>query len=106
MKKAVRSALARSDIQVALDFYVQEAPHVAYAFIDALEKAVAQIERQPALGSPRYALELGIPKLRHWRLSRFPYAIFYLEQSAQVSVIRLVHLSRDIPASLQIDESL
>ena len=101
MKPAFRSARARGDIQHALDFYIVQAPHMAMAFVAALEKSTAQIERQPGIGSPRYALELGIPRLRHWRLNRFPYALFYIEHDNRLDVIRLVHTSRDIPASLQ-----
>jgi len=101
MKPAIRSARASADILSALEFYMTEAPHVATGFIAALEKAVGQIERQPGVGSPRYAHELDIPGLRHWGLSRFPYALFYLEHEDRLDVIRLVHMSRDIPASLQ-----
>lgn len=101
MKRAVRSARASADVVSALDFYLAEAPHAAQGFIAALEKAVGQIERQPGIGSPRYAHELDIPGLRHWSLSRYPYALFYLEQDDRLDVIRLVHMSRDIPASLQ-----
>jgi toxin ParE1/3/4 len=100
MKPAVLSARAAADVQAALAFYLAEAPHVAEGFVAALEKASAQIERQPGIGSPRYAHELDIPLLRHWRLVRFPYALFYLEQDDRLFVIRVLHLSRDLPASL------
>ncbi|MEO7392079.1 MAG: type II toxin-antitoxin system RelE/ParE family toxin [Ramlibacter sp.] len=101
MKPAIRSASAKADIEAALEFYIAEAPHVADGFITALEKAAAQIERQPGIGSPRYGQELSIPGLRHWRLNRFPYALFYIEHDDHLDFIRLVHMSRDIPASLQ-----
>jgi toxin ParE1/3/4 len=104
MKRVERSALARSDIQLALDDYLDEAPHAAARFITALEKATAQISRQPGIGSPRYALELQIPGLRHWRLNRFPYTLFYMEHDDHLDLIRLVHMARDIPATLQSDE--
>ena len=74
---------------------------MAANFIDALERAIAHIQRAPGTGSPRYAHELDIPALRFWRLSKFPYSLFYLEQEDHLLVIRLVHLSRDIPVSLQ-----
>ena len=99
MKPAVLSAQAEAGIQAALDFYLTEAPQMAEGFVTALEKAAAQIERQPGIGSPRYAHELDIPFLRHWRLVRFPYALFYLEQEDRLLVIRVLHLSRDLPAT-------
>lgn len=105
MKRAIRSARARADIDDALAFYMAEAPHVADDFVNALEKATSQIERQPGIGSSRYALELHLPHLRHWRLNRFPYAIFYLAYPDHLVVVRVVHMSRDIPASLGFDES-
>lgn len=104
MKPAIRSALADSDIQAALDFYLAEATHVAAEFIEELEHATRHIESHPATGSPRYAHELNIPQLRFWRLRRFPYAMFYVEHSDHLDVIRCVHWSRDIPVSLQGDE--
>lgn len=100
MKPAIRSALAEADIQSALDFYKAEAVHVAAGFIDELEHATRHIESNPATGSPRYAHELNIPQLRFRLLKHFPHALFYIEHTDHLDVIRLVHMSRDIPAYL------
>ena len=101
MKAALRSALAQSDIEAAIDFYLVEAEHALDGFILALEKATAHIERSPATGSPRYAHELNLPRLRFWPLTRYPYALFYIEHGDHLDVIRLVHMSRNIPFTLQ-----
>ena len=101
MKRALRSASASADVLSTLDLYLVEAPHAAQGFIAALEKAVGQIERQPGIGSPRYAHELDMPGLRHWTLSRYPYALFYLVHDARLDIIRLVHMSHEIPQSLR-----
>ena len=37
----------------------------------------------------------------YWPLKRFPYALFYIEHPEHVHVIRCVHMSRDIPPTLQ-----
>ena len=103
MKPVLRSPQARADIDDAMDWYLAQAPHMVAAFVDALEKAVAHIQRSPGTGSPRYALELAIPGLRHWTLTKFPFSLFYIEQEEHLWVIRLVHMSRDIPASVQGD---
>lgn len=103
MKHAVRSALAEADIRSAIEFYVAESVDVAADFIDELERATRHIESHPATGSPRYAHELNIPQLRFWPLGRFPFALFYIEHSDHLDVIRCVHMSRNIPASLQSD---
>ena len=56
MKPAIRSTVAEADVLAALDWYAQEASHMVGPFINALEKAVARIERNPGVGSPRRAL--------------------------------------------------
>ncbi len=101
MKPAIRSAIAEVDVLAALDWYAQEAPPMVVPLVNALEKAVARIERNPGVGAPRYAHELNIPHLRSWQLKRFPYALFYIEHSSHLDVIRVVHMSRDIPGTLQ-----
>ena len=101
MKPAQRSAQAQADIEAALAYFQSEAPHLAGNFLDALEKAVAHIRRAPGAGSPRYAHALDVPGLRFWLPGKFPYALFYLEHADCLLVIRLVHMSRDIPVSLQ-----
>lgn len=101
MKPAIRSVLAEADIESALAFYLGEALQAAAGFIDELEHATRHIESHPATGSPRYAHELNIPRLRFWELKRFPYALFYIEHSDHLDVIRCVHMSRDVPACLR-----
>ena len=71
MKSAIRSARAEADIRSAFDFYISEAAHAAASFIDELEYATRHIELNPATGSPRYAHELNIPRLRFWPLKVF-----------------------------------
>lgn len=101
MKQAIWSVRANSDIERAIQHYANEdGEALALDFIDAVGRAIAQIERQPGIGSPRYSHELDIPGMRHWRLARFPYAVFYLPGEAWLDVMRLLHLQRDIPSGL------
>lgn len=100
IKPALRSTLAQADIEASLDYFLSEAPHVADEFLNALEKAVIHIERAPGTGSLRYAHELDLPGLRFWVVAKFPYSLFYLEREDYLLVMRLVHHSRDIPATL------
>ncbi len=101
MKAVIRSALAQADIEAALDYYYLEAAHAVDGFIDALEQATAHLQRHVGIGSPRYAHELNILQLRYWPLKRYPYALFYIEHDDHVHVVRVVHMSRDIPATVQ-----
>ncbi|WP_367847881.1 type II toxin-antitoxin system RelE/ParE family toxin [Rhodoferax sp. WC2427] len=97
-KAVVPRALARDDVDQAVTFYLeQDAPAAALGFVDALERAYAHIGKHPATGSPRYAHELGIPDLRSWPLSKYPYLVFYVERADHIDVWRVLHMRRDIP---------
>jgi toxin ParE1/3/4 len=104
-KRVVVRSLAKRDVEAAIGFYLSEdAREAALGFIDALERAYARFSRHPAAGSPRYAHELGLPGLRSWPLTRFPYFVFYVERTDHVDVWRVLHTRRDIPAWMQENE--
>jgi toxin ParE1/3/4 len=97
-KAVVRRSQAQKDIEEAADHYFAErGTALEMRFIDALQAAVTRIAANPGVGSPRYAVALAIPSLRFWRLTRFPYLIFYVEREDQVDVWRVLHEQRDIP---------
>ena len=98
MKPLVRHERADRDVLEAIEYYLQNAPEVALAFIDSLEQACRNIQRRPGAGSPRHAHELNLPGLRFWRCKRFPYLVFYVETTDQINIWRVLHGSRDIPA--------
>ena len=101
-KPVVLRARADRDIDEAIDFYLGAgAPRAALKFIDALEQALGDIERHPAIGSTRYAAELELPGLRCRQIKGFPQIVFYVEREDHVDVWRVLHGSRDIPAWLQ-----
>ena len=101
MKKLVRRALADVDIITALDYYIANAPEYALAFIDDVEEAYQHIQQFPVSGSLRYAYELSLPELRVWSCNKCPFLIFYVDYPSQIEVWRVLHSSRDIPASLR-----
>ncbi|MDR7307046.1 type II toxin-antitoxin system RelE/ParE family toxin [Rhodoferax saidenbachensis] len=99
VKALIQRTLARGDIEQAITHYQEQgAEAAALGFVDALERAYMHISKNPATGSPRYAHELGIPDLRSWPLSRYPYLVFYVEQPDHIDVWRVLHMKRDIPA--------
>ena len=101
-KPLVPRELAERDVQQALDWYLLEAgAQVALGFIDALEQAYGHIALYPATGSPRYAHELGLPGLRSWPLTRYPYIVFYVEREECIDIWRVLHAHRVIPAWLR-----
>ncbi len=98
-------AQAEQDIEQAVSYYLAEgAEQAALAFVDALENTFKHIARRPAVGSPRYAVELDLPGLRTWQVSRFPYLVFYRELDSQLDVWRVLHAQRDIPALMTTTE--
>ncbi len=98
-KSLIQRALALGDVDQAITHYLkQDAEAAALGFVDALERAYAHISKHPATGSPRYAHELSIPELRSWPLSKYPYLVFYVEQTDHIDVWRVLHMKRDIPA--------
>lgn len=105
MKPLVRHARADEDVREAIQYLLENAPASALAFVDALEKTFLQIQRRPAIGSPRYAHELNLPDLRFLPCKRFPYLVFYVESAQQIDVWRILHARRDIPTWLQSTES-
>ena len=100
MKPVVPRERADRDIDEAIAYYAKEAPHVVDDLIDAFEAAYSAISDAPQIGSPRYAASLDIPGLRFKLVERFPYAIFYIEHTRYIDVIRVLHQQRDIPTLL------
>jgi len=100
--RVVPRRLATQDLRDAAAHYAADADAAtARRFIDAVEQAFTVIARQPGIGSPRYAVELDWPGLRAHTVRRFPYLIFYLEQTDHLDVLRVLHTHRDIPTSIQ-----
>ena len=98
-KAVVPREAARRDVDEAIAYYLHEGgQHAALGFIGALEEAYEHLGRHPASGSPRCAHELGLPGLRFWPLTRFPYLVFYVERDDCVDVWRVLHGERDVPA--------
>jgi len=103
-KPIVARERANADVVAAIDCYLgEDAVQAAMGFIDALELAYAHIGSYPATGSSRYAHELNLPGLRSWKLTRYPYLIFYVEREDSIDIWRVLHGQRDIPAWLGTD---
>ena len=101
-KPVVPREQANRDIDEAIAYYLSEdAEQAALGFIDAVEQAYAHISLHPATGSPRYAHELNLPRLRCWPLTRYPHLVFYVERPSHIDVWRVLHGQRDIPAWMQ-----
>lgn len=100
MKPLVRHAAARRDPERATDFYEDTAGReVARRFLAAARTAFRAIAARPGAGSIRHGEELDLPHLRTRRIGRFPYLIFYVENSNSIEVTRVLHEKRDVRRS-------
>jgi toxin ParE1/3/4 len=101
-KPVLPRELANRDAEAAVDRYRREAgSDIALGFAEALQSAYRAIAEHPALGSPRYGQELGMPGLRSLALKGFPYLVFYVEREDRVDVWRVLHSRRDIPSRMR-----
>jgi len=93
---------ADADIDSLADYIAEENPGAALRFLSAVEKTFAALARQPGMGSPRFAHLPLLEGLRVWAVSGFEnHLIFYIERSAYIDVLRVLHAARDIPAALR-----
>jgi toxin ParE1/3/4 len=101
-KPVVPREQAREDIEAAAEYYADHASaDVALGFVDALQDAYRLIATRPATGSPFHGHHLGLPGLRHRRLKRYPYLVFYIDRVDHVDIWRVLHAQQDIPARLR-----
>jgi toxin ParE1/3/4 len=102
LKPVIPREQAHRDVEEALSHDLsEEATNAALGMIDALEKAYSPMGRYPETGLPHFAHDLNLPSLRAWQLKRYPYVVFYMEQTDHIDVWRVLHERRDVPAWLQ-----
>ena len=100
-KPLVSRVIADQDIDDVVDHYSDAAgADTASKFVGELTEAKCHISEAPRRGSLRYASTLGAPALRHRKVGRFPYLIFYLDHPDRIEIVRVLHAARDIPVWL------
>lgn len=100
-RRVVTTRRAHQDIDAAVDYYLAEdAVDAALGLADAIQDATSLIAQYSAIGSTRFAADVGIPGLRSLALPRFPYILFYTEEIDAVHVLRVLRTRRDIPEEL------
>ena len=101
MKSYQLDAAAEADVIAAHAYYLDHAnADIADGFLESLDDAFAHIGHNPGTGSLRYAFAGTSESLRFWTLGRFPYAVFYIERTTLIEVVRVLHQASDIPAHL------
>ncbi len=95
--RLTRAALR--DLEVARDHLLEAAGvAVALRFIERVEQAQDVLARFPDSGASWSFVAAG---LRRWNLAGFPYGLFYRNHGTTVLILRVLHTSRDIPATLR-----
>ena len=91
MKPARLRPQAQADRRAEVFYYRKEAGvKVAAKLVEALAKALAELERNPGIGSPVLGRQIGIDAMRTWRLDGFPLSFWYLERADHLDIARLV----------------
>ena len=58
--------------------------------VEAMSKALVELELNPAVGSPTLGKAIGVEGLRTWRIDGFPLSFWYFERDDHVNVARLI----------------
>lgn len=93
---------AKSDVESAANYYDLEGGLVrSQRFLDAIRAAVVLLDDHPKAGSLGIGQDIVQPGLRSWPIKGFPFQLIYLVTKSRTEGYRVLHSSRDIPASLR-----
>lgn len=88
-RRFIVRARAERDIQKAFEWYESEQPGLGGEFLASLRECLETIRNSPEV----CAVVCG--QVRRGVVSRFPYVVFYVAQPARVSVLAVLHQSRN-----------
>jgi toxin ParE1/3/4 len=79
----------RDEIDDAYAWYEQRRPGLGGAFLDEVQRVLAEISSNPA----RYGFAGG--DIREGLLNQFPYAVYYRVLTDRIRVLAVLHTARD-----------
>ena len=85
-----------ADLDDIWDFIAQDDPDAADRFIETLHETCSLIFSMPRAGRYRPELARGLRSFSHGA-----YVIFYVIEGDILTIVRIIHGSRDIPKRLQ-----
>lgn len=92
---------ASRDLENISNYLAQNNPDTALRFFDATRQTIAKLAQMPYLGSLYRLDNSQLEGLRKWKVKGFDkYLIFYLIENEKLKIIRILHVSRDIPTML------
>ncbi len=105
MKPYALRPQAREDRRNEVRYYRREAGvKVAARLVAALQRALRELENQPAIGSPTLGQQMGLAGMRTWRVDGFPLTFWYFERETHIDIARLVGQRQDALAIDLADE--
>ena len=79
-------------------------PEAALRFLQAIDRTVGNLARQPLLGRLRKFRGRDLKDIRSWRVSGFErYLIFYRFTGIRLEILRIKHGAMDFPKALRND---
>ena len=94
MSKVRHSASAENDLLEAWLFIAEDSVEAADRLLDQIQSDSRTLLLQPKMGRTRDELAVG---LRSWPTST-PYILFYFVEDDGITVARVLHHARDVPA--------
>jgi toxin ParE1/3/4 len=94
VSKVRRSASAENDLLEAWLYIADDSVDSADRLLDQIETEMGRLLMQPEMGRRREELAAG---LRSWPTST-PYILFYFAESDGITIARVLHHARDVPA--------
>ena len=97
MARVFKRAAARRDLVEHFVYLAESASdEVADRFLFNAETSFADLAEHPAMGSPMTLRRPELAGLRKWRVEGFENVlIFYLPRHDDVSIVRVLHATRD-----------
>lgn len=90
MKQLIIRSVAQTEISETLAWFDRErGTRIAADFLDSLDACFRSIQENPKLFAVLEA------EVRRAPVHRFPYRVFYVEESDCISVIAVLHVARD-----------
>jgi toxin ParE1/3/4 len=89
---------AEADLYEAVTWLARRDKAAADALREAALHSMRRIVERPLVG--RLRPELAPPPYRFWRIATFPYLIVYNAERTPPLVLRVLHMSRDLPPLL------
>jgi plasmid stabilization system protein ParE len=85
---------ASAELEDAALWYEQKRAGLGVEFVQAVDAALDQIARWPAIGQRVSNVPDDVPA-RRWPVNRFPYHVIYLDWQGTIRILAFAHDSRE-----------